>query len=105
MAAVAWYLMQAVIIRQQGPDSPLRRALGADLKGKLSPFLYLTGIGAAFVSTAARRPALSRRGPDVARPRPAGGDGHRRPARRRDGRAAERGLARGDEIRQEETCP
>ena len=49
MAAVAWSIMQTTIIRQQGPDSPLKRALGADLKGKLTPFLYLAGIGAAFV--------------------------------------------------------
>jgi uncharacterized membrane protein len=49
LAAVAWYLMQLVIIREQGPDSPLRQALGRDLKGKISPFLYLVGIGMAFV--------------------------------------------------------
>jgi uncharacterized membrane protein len=52
MAGIAWYLMQTLIIRRQGPDSPLQRALGRDLKGKLSPFLYLVGIGAAFFSTA-----------------------------------------------------
>ena len=49
MAAVAWSVMQATIIRQQGPDSPLKRALGSDLKGKLSPLLYFAGIGLAFV--------------------------------------------------------
>jgi len=38
--------------RRIRPDSPLRRALGCDLKGKVSPFLYLAGIGASFVSTA-----------------------------------------------------
>lgn len=48
MAAVAWSIMQATIVRQQGPNSPLKRALGSDLKGKLSPFLYFVGIGAAF---------------------------------------------------------
>ena len=53
MAAIAWYLMQTVIIRQQGDTSPLRRALGRDLKGKLSPFIYLAGIGLAFVNTVA----------------------------------------------------
>lgn len=51
MPALAWYLMQTVIIRHQGADSLLRRALGADLKGKLSPALYLAGILAAFVNT------------------------------------------------------
>jgi uncharacterized membrane protein len=49
MAALAWVVMQTVIIRSQGEDSALRRALGRDLKGKLSPFLYLAGIGLSFV--------------------------------------------------------
>ena len=52
-AALAWLAMQMVIYRAQGPDSPLRRALGRDLKGKISAFLYLTGIGMAFVNPAA----------------------------------------------------
>jgi uncharacterized membrane protein len=43
-AALAYYVLQTVIIRDQGPDSPLRRALGKDLKGKLSPVPYLVGI-------------------------------------------------------------
>ncbi len=53
MSAVAWYVMQTVIIRQQGEASPLRRAIGRDLKGKVSPIVYLAGIGLAFVSTTA----------------------------------------------------
>ncbi len=36
-AAVAYYVLQTVIIRQEGPQSPLRAAIGTDLKGKLSP--------------------------------------------------------------------
>lgn len=48
--ALAWFLMQTVIIRTQGADSPLRQALGPDWKGKLSPVLYLTGMGLAFVA-------------------------------------------------------
>ena len=51
-AAVSWYIMQLVIIRQQGPASPLRQALGRDVKGKISPFLYLAAIGMAFVNPA-----------------------------------------------------
>lgn len=43
-AAVAYFVLQTVIIRQQGAESPLREALGADLKGKLSPVFYLAGI-------------------------------------------------------------
>lgn len=48
MTAVAWYIMQQVIIRAQGPDSALEQALGSDFKGKVSPLLYLTGIVLAF---------------------------------------------------------
>jgi uncharacterized membrane protein len=43
-AAVAYFTLQTVIIRQQGPESPLRLALGTDLKGKISPVFYLAGI-------------------------------------------------------------
>jgi uncharacterized membrane protein len=50
MSAIAWYVMQWTIIRRQGADSPLARALGGDLKGKISPFIYLAGVAAAFVN-------------------------------------------------------
>jgi uncharacterized membrane protein len=53
MAAIAFFIMERVIIRSQGPDSPLRRALGRDLKGKLSPLAYLSGILLAYVSPVA----------------------------------------------------
>src|SRR3954447_7996494 len=43
-AAVAYFILQIVIIRTEGPDSALRRALGSDYKGKFSPVLYLVGI-------------------------------------------------------------
>ncbi|MEV4760979.1 TMEM175 family protein [Micromonospora sp. NPDC049559] len=43
-AAVAYFVLQTVIIQQQGPESPLRQAIGADLKGKISPVFYLSGI-------------------------------------------------------------
>ncbi|MGH7050858.1 MAG: TMEM175 family protein [Acetobacteraceae bacterium] len=49
MPAFAWYAMQTAIIREQGPASALRQAIGRDLKGKISPFCYLCGILAAFV--------------------------------------------------------
>ena len=48
-AAIAYYLLQLAIIRDQGPDSVLQRAVGGDIKGKLSPALYALGIGLAFV--------------------------------------------------------
>ena len=36
-AAIAYLVLQTVIIRQQGPKSPLRQAVGTDIKGKVSP--------------------------------------------------------------------
>ncbi len=50
-SALAWYVMQTTIVLRQGPKSPLRRALGQDLKGKLSPIAYIAGVGLAFVNT------------------------------------------------------
>ena len=52
-SALSWYAMQATILRMQGPDSSLRRALGRDLKGRLSPFLYLAGMALAFIAPVA----------------------------------------------------
>ncbi|MFG3714997.1 TMEM175 family protein [Micromonospora sp. NPDC047730] len=43
-AAIAYFVLQTVIIRQQGPASVLRRAIGTDIKGKASPVLYVAGI-------------------------------------------------------------
>ena len=48
--AVSWYGLQVAIRRAQGPGSRLDRALGRDLKGRLSPLGYLVGIGLAFVA-------------------------------------------------------
>jgi uncharacterized membrane protein len=50
MAAIAFWILQQLIIASQGPQSLLRRAVGADWKGKLSPLCYLIAIPAAFVS-------------------------------------------------------
>jgi uncharacterized membrane protein len=49
-AALAWSLMQTVIIRYQGADSALARAVGSDFKGRISPVIYLTGIALAFAT-------------------------------------------------------
>jgi uncharacterized membrane protein len=50
-AAAAYWALQQSIIRAQGDASPLlARAVGRDLKGKLSPVLYALGIGLAFVN-------------------------------------------------------
>jgi uncharacterized membrane protein len=44
MAAIAYSLLQQAIIRAQGPESILKRALGGDWKGRLSLLLYLLAI-------------------------------------------------------------
>jgi uncharacterized membrane protein len=50
MAAIAYWVLQQVIVAAQGPDSLLKKALGTDWKGKASPVLYLAGVAAAFYS-------------------------------------------------------
>lgn len=49
MAALAYWMLQQRIIAAQGRDSILKRAIGGDWKGKLSPLLYVTAVGLAFV--------------------------------------------------------
>jgi uncharacterized membrane protein len=44
LAALAFLLLQLTVERADGPDSALRQALGRDLKGKISPLIYLFGI-------------------------------------------------------------
>jgi uncharacterized membrane protein len=46
MAAIAYWLLQHCIIAAQGQTSLLKKAIGRDWKGKLSPLLYLAGIAA-----------------------------------------------------------
>jgi uncharacterized membrane protein len=48
-AAMAYLLLQSVIIADQGRDSKLAAAVGQDLKGKISPILYAVAIPLAFV--------------------------------------------------------
>jgi uncharacterized membrane protein len=49
LAAIAYYILQTAVVREQGADWPLAAALGRDMKGKISPILYAAGIGLAFV--------------------------------------------------------
>ena len=49
MAAVAYWILQQLIIASQGPDSPLQAAIGRDWKGKISPVVYLCGIVSTFL--------------------------------------------------------
>jgi uncharacterized membrane protein len=48
MAAIAYYVLQTVILHRHGKDSLLSRALGTDIKGKISPPLYFVAIISTF---------------------------------------------------------
>jgi len=50
MAAIAYWILQQRIISSQGESSVLKRAIGNDWKGKLSPLLYALAIMLAFLS-------------------------------------------------------
>jgi uncharacterized membrane protein len=49
LAAVAYYLLQAAIIREHGTDSLLAAAVGRDVKGRISPAVYAVAIPIALV--------------------------------------------------------
>ena len=49
MAAIAYYILQRTIIRKQGKDSILAKAIGKDIKGKISPIIYAAAIPLAFL--------------------------------------------------------
>jgi TMEM175 potassium channel family protein len=51
LAAAAYFILQGAIIAAQGPDSRLRRAVGRDMKGKVSLVLYAAAIPLAFVNS------------------------------------------------------
>jgi uncharacterized membrane protein len=50
MAAIAYWMLQQTIIAAQGANSLLKKAIGTDWKGKISPVLYLIGVAVAFRS-------------------------------------------------------
>ncbi len=49
-ASVAYYILQKMIIVHQGANSKLKAAVGKDIKGKLSPLIYVMAIALAFVN-------------------------------------------------------
>jgi uncharacterized membrane protein len=55
-AGVAYWVLQTVIIRSQGPGSALRKAIGGDFKGKVSPVGYVAGCVAAILGGAGTGP-------------------------------------------------
>jgi uncharacterized membrane protein len=49
-SAIAYYLLTLALLKREGPDSTLARALGKDFKGKLSVVAYVVAIIVAFWS-------------------------------------------------------
>jgi uncharacterized membrane protein len=50
MAAIAYRILLDAILKVQDSNSLLARAVGSDLKGKISPLVYLIAIPSAYVS-------------------------------------------------------
>ena len=48
LAAIAYYILQNIIVADHGRDSKLRREIGEDWKGKISIVLYVAGMALAF---------------------------------------------------------
>ena len=48
LAAMAYWLLERVIIASQGQESKLRKVIGSHFKEKVSPVLYLIGVACAF---------------------------------------------------------
>jgi uncharacterized membrane protein len=46
---IAYYILTRALLARQGKDSPLHRALGRDMKEKLSVVLYALAVGLAFL--------------------------------------------------------
>jgi len=50
MSAIAYFILTRTLIRAHGHDSTLAKAVGNDIKGKVSVAIYLAGIALAFVA-------------------------------------------------------
>jgi uncharacterized membrane protein len=50
MAALAYLVLERVIIAYEGSNSLLARAVGSELKGRVSILLYVLGVGVAYYS-------------------------------------------------------
>lgn len=51
MSAIAYWILQTLIIRNHGQDFILAKAVGKDLKGKISPVLYLLAVCSTYISS------------------------------------------------------
>lgn len=52
LSAIAYYILVQALLKANGKNSHFAKALGNDLKGKISPVIYAVGIVMAFVSPA-----------------------------------------------------
>ena len=50
MAAIAYFMLQNLIIRSHGRNSLLAKAIGKDIKGKISPILYVIAVASSWLS-------------------------------------------------------
>ena len=50
MAAIAYFILQTIILKKHGKQSILAKAIGKDFKGKISPILYVAGIFLTWIS-------------------------------------------------------
>jgi uncharacterized membrane protein len=50
MAGLAYYILQSLIIKNEGKNSLLATAIGKDLKGKVSPLLYAVAIALSWLN-------------------------------------------------------
>ncbi|MDX2190823.1 MAG: TMEM175 family protein [Bacteroidota bacterium] len=50
MSAIAYFILQLQIIKIDGKESILAKAIGKDIKGKMSPILYLVGISFSWIN-------------------------------------------------------
>jgi uncharacterized membrane protein len=51
MNSIAYYILVRSLLKVNGKDSTLAKALGSDVKGKISTLIYAIGIGAAFFNS------------------------------------------------------
>ncbi len=50
MPSISYYILAQTLVRANGRDSALARAIGKDVKGAISTGLYILGIGLSFLS-------------------------------------------------------
>jgi uncharacterized membrane protein len=48
MASIAYYILARILVRDNGPESELAKAFGADTKGRISTVLYAVAIALSF---------------------------------------------------------